>query len=188
MEEILRKIKGIKRELVIVSFALMMLGMLMIIFPAMSGILLCKGIGVALCIWGALRLMAYYKVMKNEILGSFGLVQGVILLGFGIFFVMKPQAIAIFITTAIAIVIIVDGVLKLQYAVDFHNMNVDKWWVELLAALIMVGLGIVALVNPFSTMNTLMVFMGVVLVIEGAWDLAAIMRISAAAKRFKGML
>lgn len=183
MGEIIKKIKRIKRELIIVAAALIGLGILMIVFPTVSGIILCKGIGVALCVWGVLRLISYYKIMKNEVLGSFGLVQGVILVGFGAFFVINPEAIAMFINTAIAIVIVVDGVLKLQYAVDFHNMNVSTWWVELAAAVIMVILGVVALINPFSTITVLMIFMGVVLVIEGVWDLVAIIRISAFAKR-----
>lgn len=185
MDEIVKKIKGIKRELVIVAAALIALGLLMIIFPEVSGILLCKGIGVALCVWGALRLISYYKIMKDEILGSFGLVQGVILVGFGSFFVIRPEVVAVFITTAIAIVIIVDGVLKLQYAVDFYNMKVDTWWIEMIAAIIMVVLGVVSLMNPFSAISTLMIFMGAVLVIEGVWDLVAIIRIASAAKRFR---
>ena len=188
MEEIFKKIKVIKRELIIVALALVSLGILMIVFPEVSAELLCKGIGVALCVWGVLRLVAYYKIMKNEVLGSFGLVQGVSLAGFGIYFVMRPEVIAVFITTALAIIIIVDGVLKLQYAVDFHNMQVSTWWIELAAAFIMVILGVVALMNPFSTMNTLMIFMGIVFVIEGVWDLVAIIRIASAAKNLRQIM
>ncbi|MDD3238803.1 MAG: DUF308 domain-containing protein [Lachnospira sp.] len=188
MDEIVKKIKGIKRELIIVSLALIALGILMVIFPEVSGVLLCKGIGIALCVWGVLRLISYYKIMKNEVLGSFGLVQGVCLAGFGVFFVMKPEVIAVFITTALAIIIIVDGVLKLQYAVDFHNMQVSTWWIELVAAVIMVILGVVALMNPFSTISTLMIFMGIVFVFEGIWDLVAIIRIASAAKSFRQMM
>ena len=84
-------------------------------------------------------------------LGSYGLVQGVTLLAFGMFFVIKPGFIAVFLGTALAIIIIVDGILKLQYAVDFYHLESDKWWIELIGAVVMVVIGIIALLNPFST-------------------------------------
>ena len=51
---------------------------------------------------------------------------------------IKPGFIAVFLGTALAIIIIVDGILKLQYAVDFYHLESDKWWIELIGAVVMV--------------------------------------------------
>ena len=90
MNSIYKKLKTIKFEIIIVSIALFVLGLLLVIFPTASQEIICKGIGVALCVWGVLRLINYFRIAGSEILGSYGLVQGVTLLAFGMFFVIKP--------------------------------------------------------------------------------------------------
>ena len=125
----------------------------------------------------------YFRIAGSEILGSYGLVQGVTLLAFGMFFVIKPGFIAVFLGTALAIIIIVDGILKLQYAVDFYHLESDKWWIELIGAVVMVVIGIIALLNPFSTSSALIVFIGIALMIEGLWDFISLMRIVSVTKK-----
>lgn len=86
--------------------------------------------------------------------------------------------------TVFAIIIIVDGILKLQYALDFRKLDAGGWWIEAVCAAVMIILGIVVLFNPFATVAAVMLFIGVVFVFEGAWDLASILYISKIAKEF----
>ena len=129
-----------------------------------------------------LRLITYFSMAKEEIFGSFGLVQGISLLAFGLFFVMKPEVIAMFFGTILAIVIIIDGILKLQYGIEFYHMKADKWWIEAV-----VVMGVIALFNPFDSSVALMIFIGIVLMVEGVSDLISIIRISAFVKKLKDM-
>ena len=85
--------------------------------------------------------------------------------------------------TALAVIIIVDGILKLQYAVDFYHLQADKWWIELIGAVIMIIVGVVALFNPFSTTEALTIFIGIALMIEGIWDFISLMKIVSVAKK-----
>lgn len=184
----IKEIKGIKIELIIISIVLFTLGLFLVIFPEISQLVICKAVGIALCVWGVLRLITYFRMAKEEVFGSFGLVQGISLLAFGIFFVMKPEVIAMFFGTVLAIVIIIDGILKLQYGIEFYRMEAKKWWIEAIAAALMVVMGIIALLNPFGSSVALMIFIGVVLMIEGASDLISIIRISGIIKRLKDSL
>ena len=102
----IKEIKGIKIELIIISIVLFALGLFLVIFPEISQLVICKAVGIALCVWGVLRLITYFRMAKEEVFGSFGLVQGISLLAFGIFFVMKPEVIAMFFGTVLAILII----------------------------------------------------------------------------------
>ena len=113
-------------------------------------------------------------------------VQGISLLAFGIFFVMRPEAIAVFFGTAIAIIIIIDGILKLQYAIEFYHMEAQRWWIEAIVAALMVVMGVVALFNPFGSSTVLMMFVGIVLMVEGLSDLISIIRISSFIKNLRG--
>lgn len=181
--DFVKKIKGIRGELIIVSIALFVLGLFLVIFPDISQVVICKGIGIAFCVWGVLRLITYFRISKEEVLSSFGLVQGVTLIAFGVFFVMRPEAISVFFGTALSIVIIVDGILKLQYGIEFFHMKSGYWWIELIGAFVMVIMGIIALCNPFATTSALMIFVGIVFMVEGLWDLVSIVRISRFVKK-----
>lgn len=183
----IKKIKGIKIELIIISIVLFALGLFLVIYPELSQLIICKAVGIALCVWGVLRLITYFSMAKEEIFGSFGLVQGISLLAFGLFFVMKPEVIAMFFGTILAIVIIIDGILKLQYGIEFYHMKADKWWIEAAVAAFMVVMGVIALFNPFDSSVALMIFIGIVLMVEGVSDLISIIRISAFVKKLKDM-
>ena len=182
----IKKIRGIKIELIIISIALFVLGLFLTIFPEVSQIIICRAVGIALCVWGVLRLMTYFRMSREDVFVSFGLVQGISLLAFGIFFVMRPEAIAVFFGTAIAIIIIIDGILKLQYAIEFYHMEAQRWWIEAIVAALMVVMGVVALFNPFGSSTVLMMFVGIVLMVEGLSDLISIIRISSFIKNLRG--
>ena len=102
----IKKIKGIKIELIIISVVLFALGLFLVIFPEISQLVICRVVGIALCVWGVLRLITYFRMAKEEVFGSFGLVQGISLLAFGIFFVMKPEVIAMFFGTVLAMLLL----------------------------------------------------------------------------------
>ena len=174
----IKKIRGIKIELIIISIALFVLGLFLTIFPEVSQIIICRAVGIALCVWGVLRLMTYFRMSREDVFVSFGLVQGISLLAFGIFFVMRR--------TAIAIIIIIDGILKLQYAIEFYHMEAQRWWIEAIVAALMVVMGVVALFNPFGSSTVLMMFVGIVLMVEGLSDLISIIRISSFIKNLRG--
>ena len=80
----IKKIRGIKIELIIISIALFLLGLFLTIFPEVSQIIICRAVGIALCVWGVLRLMTYFRMSREDVFVSFGLVQGISLLAFGI--------------------------------------------------------------------------------------------------------
>ena len=86
---------------------------------------------------------------------------------------------------ALAIIIIVDGILKLQYAVDFYHLESDKWWIELIGAVVMVVIGIIALLNPFSTSSALIVFIGIALMISLMSIVSVTKKAGKAIKNFK---
>ena len=52
----IKKIKGIKIELIIISVVLFALGLFLVIFPEISQLVICRVVGIALCVWGVLRL------------------------------------------------------------------------------------------------------------------------------------
>jgi len=138
-----------------------------------------------LAVWGVARAVAYFVTAREMVLGSFALTQGALLMGFGICFLVRPGVLAAFLTIALAVVLLVGGVMKLQYAIELSGLGVRGWWIELLGAALMVILGIVAFVNPFEAGEALMMFLGAAFVVDGVWDLASVICISALARKVR---
>ena len=65
----IKKIKGIKIELIIISVVLFALGLFLVIFPEISQLVICRVVGIALCVWGVLRLITYFRMAKEEVIG-----------------------------------------------------------------------------------------------------------------------
>ncbi|MGN0453005.1 MAG: DUF308 domain-containing protein [Ruminococcus sp.] len=177
--------KGIQRELVFADIALIVLGLIMTVFPDKSGDIICIVIGIILGIWGILRLVSYFTSDKVDAFGSFALVQGSALLGFGVLFIVKPEFLAGLLLSALAIILIIGGVMKLQYAVDFLRIKARFWWISLIGALLSIVLGIIVFFNLSAVATWLMIFIGVSFLVCGIWDLISVALLSRLAKKFQ---
>jgi len=100
------------------------------------------------------------------------------MLGFGIFFLANPDFFVSIIDTALAIILLVMAVIKVQYAFDFLKLNSSRWWIQLLGAVVMAVLGILALTKPFGVANIVMILIGAGLIFSGLWDLISVIRMS----------
>ncbi len=177
-DEVRGNIRGVKNEIIIMNAAMVVLGILMVMFPQMINGLICQGIGAVLCVWGIIRIIKYFMARAESAFGSFGLVQGGAMLGFGIFFLANPDFFVSIIDTALAIILLVMAVIKVQYAFDFLKLNSSRWWIQLLGAVVMAVLGILALTKPFGVANIVMILIGAGLIFSGLWDLISVIRMS----------
>lgn len=174
IEDIKKKIKKIKKEFYFVNIGIIALGLLLVIFPGQSLELICRCVGGALGIWGLFRIWDYIRLRQNNIFGSFSLVQGCSLLGFGIYILARPDTLAAFIIAALSLILLIGAVLKLQYGLEFASFNSKVQWLQAAGAVIMIASSIVAFINPFETASVLMIFLGIFLIVDGIWDLLTI--------------
>lgn len=176
-------IHGIRKELLYLAAAFIVLGLLLVLFPETTAQTVTRVAGAALCVWGALRLLTYFLSGERPPMSSFGLVQGVALLAFGLFFLLRPDAVVALVTSALAILVVVDGILKIQYGVEFERMQVKGWWVQLVVGGAMVVLGIIAFIDPFKAARTFMSFVGWILLVEGVWDFISVLVLNSETRR-----
>jgi len=180
-----KEAKSIKREILFMDIALLVLGVLMMFFPEQSRDIICRVSGALLCLWGLLHVISYFAREKTEVLGSFSLVQGAAMIGFGAYFLARPEFLAAFLTVALSIILMIGGVMKLQYGIDFLRLKVYGWWVQLIGAGLMIVLGIVAFVDPFDAASGLMIFIGAALVVDGLWDTVSVIYLDGVVKKVR---
>lgn len=183
--EIGKNAKSIKRELIIADIAIMVLGVLLTFFPSQANEIIFWAIGIILTLIGLIRIISYFAAPVHEIFGSFALVQGTAFIGFGVLVMVKPDFFKDLLAMCLGIVLIIGGIMKLQYAFDFMRMKAGFWLAELIGSIAIIVLGVLALIDPFGAADTLMMFIGISFLVNGVWDLISILYLSNKIKKVR---
>lgn len=174
--------KNIKREIIFADVAILILGLLMVIFPGHSNNIICITGGILLGIWGLIRLVTYFAAVKNGPFSSFGLVQGATLVSFAIFFIVAPHVIAPFLVAVMGLILMISAVLKIQYTVDFLRLKEKFWYVALIGAIVAITLGTITFFNLKNTGTGIMLYLGISFLVNGVWDIVSVLLLSNVSK------
>lgn len=174
--------KNIKREIIFADIAILVLGLLMVIFPGQSNNIICIAGGIFLGIWGLIRLVAYFAAVKNGPFSSFGLVQGATLVSFAVFFIVAPHVIAPFLVAVMGLILMISAVLKIQYTVDFLRLKEKFWYIALSGAVVSIILGTITFFNISNTGKGIMLFLGISFLVNGVWDIVSVLLLSNVSK------
>lgn len=185
MEDLKRAVRSVRKDLIWIAFVLIAAGVLFLVFPDSCSKIICYLIGGALLIGGVVSIVTYLKYGRDVPFSSFGLVRGTALVVIGVFILINPEFLIGFLSSILGIVLIIDGTLKLQYAVDLLRLKISGWMAVLILALAAVVFGVLILFNPFATARTLMYFIGISLVIDGVSNLGMMLYINRCVKRLR---
>ena len=75
----------------------------------------------------------------------------------------------------VGIVILIDGALKLQTAVDARKFGIEKWWLILIIALLVSIVGIILMVTPFAAQTMAAWVIGINLVLDGVLNICVVL-------------
>ena len=185
-EKVMDQLKATKTEMLLLNIAIVLLGLVMVCIPKQFNEFIGQILGCVLCGWGVLRVIAFLRLKNEEIFGSYALVQGAAMIGFGLFFLLQADRFAILLNNVLTIIILVAAVLKLQNAINYYKLRIRNWWLHLLAAVVLLAFGIVALVKPGfvddkdGLVILMTIIMGVALMISGLWDIFSVLILSKA--------
>ncbi len=174
--------KNIKREIVFADIGIIILGLLMVIFPADASKIICITGGILLGIWGLLKLVSYFAAVKNGPFSSFGLAQGATFVCFAIFLILAPQFVKPFLVAVLALVLMISAVMKIQYTVDFLRLKNKFWYIALIGAVVSIALGTITLFNLNNTAKWVLLFVGISFLVTGVWDIICVVLLSNASK------
>lgn len=173
------KVKTFKKEFIFTAIALIAVGAMFVILPKSSTKIICYVTAGLLCVWGIIKLFMYISAERQQqAFTSFSLVGSVALIIGGVAIFINPEFFAGILATFFGCVMIVDGVLKVQYGVDLAKIGAKMWWTILILAAVIIGLGLVVVFNPFSTAMVFTIFAGAVLIINGISDIVTIIYVS----------
>ena len=167
-------LRYVKNGMLVLSIAFIALGLLLLIMPETSLLWLCYAFGAVVLITGIVCLVQYARLRGSGFAAPFFLVAGVITAALGLFTLAQPQVVASFLPVVFGLFILIDGCSRIGTAVELAHRQADRWWLVLLFSVLSIALGILLLVNPFGAAVSVVMLCGVLLIIEGAVNLACV--------------
>ena len=175
MERILKKIKT---NVIVSAFICIALGVILVFWPGLSVKVVCMAIGAVLVINGISRLLNFIFGRDGSVFSQMNLVMGIIITVIGGWILLQPGTIIAMIPILVGIIIVIHGINNLQQSVSLCQNRYDKWWIALLLGIITIGFGVLLVFNPFAAVDTLIRFIGLFLIYDGASDIWIMSRVS----------
>ena len=155
-----------------------LLGIPMIIWPDILARLVCYSFGGLLIIYGLVIVIGNFADKGDSSFYGFGMINGLISAGIGIFFIVKYDILIGSIGFVMGLIIVIDSFVKFQKALELHRSGYNLWWLALIFSFLTIGLGVLVLVNPFETSLGIARLAGICLIIIGISDIWTISRVS----------
>lgn len=180
MEKLLKRIK----TNALLSAALYTaLGVVLLVWPALSTRVLCLALGAVMALCGLADILVFLTTRKEGTLyAALHLVTGVILAAVGAWLMTEPTLLAVVVPRIMGVLICVHGLSDLGDALSLRKNHSDRWAAALLLALITLLLGGILVYNPFRVFATVVRVIGAFLVYDGISGLWITLQVSRAVK------
>ena len=176
--------KKLKWNLILMSILYLALGIFLLMVPGTALNIVCYALGGVVLVCAAVQLIRYFAVERGVFQSQLTLISGLVCLGLGAFLIIRSDLVVRILPIVFGLFVIFDSLGRIQNALELRRCEYSSWKGFLLLAVLSIVLGIVMILDPFGTMETLVMAIGVILIIEGALNLLSALYTVIAVKRF----
>jgi len=169
--------KKLKWNLIVMSVLYLALGIFLLMVPGTALNVVCYALGGVVLLGAVIQLVRYFLVERGIFQSQLTLISGLVCLALGGFLILRSDIV-------VRLFVIFDSLGRVQSALELRRCGYGSWKGFLLLALLSVVLGVVMIVDPFGAMETLVMAIGVILIIEGALNLLSALYTMLAVRRF----
>ena len=167
-------LRRIRLNFVLTAVLTLILGMLLISSPGTAMRTVFLLVGWTLVISGAASLLTAV-FSKGQPVGQGDLVLGLIQLATGLVVLMRPGFLMSLAGIVVGFVLLIHGIHDIQHARESKALGYE-WKLSMSVGIAAVVMGVIVMVNPFSTLETLLRIAGVFLLVDGIADLLMVWR------------
>lgn len=160
-----------KTGYIVMSLVFCAAGIACIANPGLSAAVIGRALGVAMILFGAVKLVGYCSRDLYRLAFQYDLGFGLLLMALGILVLLRPAGVLDFIFTALGIVVLTDGLYKVQIAVDAKRFGISAWWLTLALAIAAGAVGLALVFRPWDSARVLTILLGAALLAEGILNL-----------------
>ena len=156
---------------IVMSVMFCIAGALFIALPDISITMIGISMGIAMIVFGIVKLVGYFSRDLFRLAFQFDLELGILLLVLGLIVPIRPDDLMTFICIALGISILTDGLFKVQIALDSKRFGIKSWWVILALAVVTGTIGVFLIFRSAKSAQFLTVLLGVSILAEGILNL-----------------
>ena len=160
-----------KAGYIVMSLVFCAAGVACIVNPGLSAAVIGRVLGVAMILFGAVKLVGYCSRDLYRLAFQYDLAFGILLIALGVLVLLRPAEVRDFLLTALGIAVLTDGLYKVQIAVDAKRFGVSAWWLTLVLAVAAGTVGLALVFRPWDSARLLTILLGAALVAEGILNL-----------------
>ena len=176
--------KNLKWNLILMSLLYLGLGVFLLLMPDIALSVVCYALGGVVLACAAVQLVRYFVSERGIFQSQLTLISGLVCLGLGGFLILRSDIVVRILPIVFGLFVIFDSLGRVQNALELRRCGYSSWKSFLFMALLSVVLGAVMLLNPFGAMETLVMAIGVILIVEGALNLLSTLYTTLAVRRF----
>lgn len=175
------KLKSIKIDVTLAAVLSVVLGVLLVIWPATVITVLARVIAIILMVSGIVSLIPR---LMDEVKSYTSIIVSLLITLIGLWMFLSPQAVASIIPIAIGVLLVVHGVQDLSLALEGKKTKAHNWWSIPLMAILNTVLGVLCICNAFGLVKLGMILIGIMLIYDGLSDMFIVHKVNKASKEF----
>ena len=176
--------KKLKWNLILMSVLYLGLGVFLLLVPGTALNVVCYALGAVVLACAVVQLVRYFAVERGVFQSQLTLISGLVCLGLGAFLIIRSDIVVRILPIVFGLFVIFDSLGRIQNALELRRCQYSSWKGFLLLALLSIALGVVMIVDPFGAMETLVMAIGIILIVEGALNLLSALYTAIAVRRF----
>ena len=157
---------------IIVSAIFCIVGIAMIMLPAPSAKAIGIFCGIAMLVFGIIKLVGYYSKDLFRLAFQYDFQFGILLIILGVLTLFRSGNIMNFISISFGICMIADSLFKAKIAFDAKQFGVREWWLTLALAILTGLAGLLLAFRPSEAVSVIMTLLGISLLAEGILNLS----------------
>ena len=146
-------------------------GILFIALPEISTEIIGVCIGIAMIIFGIVKLIGYFSKDLYRLAFQYDLEFGILMIVLGVIVLFNPKNLMVFICVALGISILLDGLFKIRIALDSKQFGIKSWWLILSLAIVTGVIGVFLIFDSATGSRIMSVLLGLTLLSEGILNL-----------------
>lgn len=158
-----------------ISAALLFLGVLLIAWPGFSVAAVGRCCGVGMLVFGVIKLVGYFSKDLFRLAFENDLASGILMLALGGSLLLHAEASMTFFCTVFGILILTDGLFKVQIAVEAKPFGIRLWWLILLTAVLTALFGALLILRPSESLRLMTVVLGAALIWDGVLNVSTML-------------
>lgn len=178
-------VKNFKLGMIIWSIGYLLLGIALCIWPGASMQVIAAVFAVLTLAYGVTRVIGFFCKADMGFPYRYDLCIGILDILLGALMLRYPSALLTLLPIAAGVFILIDGLTRVQTALELKRWGYGWWWVHFLLSLLTVMLGGMLLFNPFGGAAVLMIYLGISLLCTGAGGIFTAVTLSRTVRQFK---